>query len=299
MKRLRLIILVIICILGTAACGSSGGSANEISFKDMDFKGVTRIDLGDLHTGDHVSVTDETEIDAIVSFIKEIKGTNAQSSKGYYEGTYDAVFYVNDDNVFAVGFGDSNIFNYGEGADGYPVRYDLTDKTIKEDIIPFFSQFFMNSSGAKPEVSPADKSIYELTDDVYPEATLSKIVDDGSSLEELNKRYPVKCMRDINGTFRVSYLGKDSIAVLFFDASGERLFGRIYQTTHDKADYSGLKTGDPLDEVMTFDPEGEYLFLETGKNTPRESTHCTRDGYIITITYDDSNNIIKIEEALI
>ena len=157
----------------------------------------------------------------------------------------------------------------------------------------------MNSTGAMPEVSPAEKSIYELMDDVYPKATLSKIVDDGSSLVELNKKYPVKCMREANGVFRVSYLGKDSIAVLFFDASGERLFGRIYQTTRDKTDYSGLKTGDPLDEVMAFDPEGEYLFLETGKNTPRESTHCTRDGYIITITYDDSNNIIKIEEALI
>ncbi len=156
-----------------------------------------------------------------------------------------------------------------------------------------------NDNEMGPEVSPADKSINGLADDVYPEAILSKIVDDSSSLEELNKQYPVKCMREANGTFRVSYLGEDRIAVLFFDASGEKLLGRIYKTTHDKADYSRLETGDPLDEVMAFDPEGEYLFLETGKNTPRQSTHCTRDGYIITITYDDSNCITKVEEELV
>lgn len=142
MKKLYLIIMAIACILGTAACGGKSGSDTEISFKDTDLSKVTRIDIRDLHTGAVVSVKDETVLSDIISFIKEVRGTNAKSSKGYYEGTYEALFYVNDDNVFAIGFGDSDVFNYGKGSDGYPVRYELADKTVKEDVIPFFGRFF-------------------------------------------------------------------------------------------------------------------------------------------------------------
>ena len=39
-------------------------------------------------------------------------------------------------------YSDSDCFFYGEGDDGYPIRYALTGKTIKGDVVPFFEQFF-------------------------------------------------------------------------------------------------------------------------------------------------------------
>ena len=38
-------------------------------------------------------------------------------------------------------FGDSDCFYMGDYGDGYPIRYLLEEITVKEDVIPFFSQF--------------------------------------------------------------------------------------------------------------------------------------------------------------
>ena len=56
--------------------------------------------------------------------------------------------------------------------------------------------------------------------------------------------------------------------------------------------------GRHLSDVQTIDPEGEYLFLYTGRNdVPKVSTHYTTDGFVITITYDKNNVIEKIEKT--
>ena len=55
-----------------------------------------------------------------------------------------------------------------------------------------------------------------------------------------------------------------------------------------------------MKRTMAIDPNGEYLFLYTGRNdTPKVSSHYTKDGYLITIEYDVSNVIISINEELI
>ncbi len=67
-----------------------------------------------------------------------------------------------------------------------------------------------------------------------------------------------------------------------------------------KSDFDNLKTGQSLDDVREIDPDGEYLFLETGRNdTPKVSSHYTKDGYFITVEYDDANVIISINEERI
>ena len=83
--------------------------------------------------------------------------------------------------------------------------------------------------------------------------------------------------------YRVSYLGDGSIAIFLFDGSGNRLLGSTYSTQLLKSDFDGLVKGQSLDEVRAIDPNGEYLFLYTGRNdTPKVSSHYTKDGYLIT-----------------
>ncbi|MBQ8393471.1 MAG: hypothetical protein IJX51_06845 [Clostridia bacterium] len=150
------------------------------------------------------------------------------------------------------------------------------------------------------EISPLDKSLLDLATTIYDESQLSKIVKFNGSIDELNDQYPIECLRKDNDTYRVAYLGDGSIVVLLFDNYGNRLFGHIYNTQLLKSDFEGLIKGQSLEEVRRIDPNGEYLFLYTGRNdTPKVSSHYTKDGYLITIEYDISNIIISINEKLI
>ena len=100
--------------------------------------------------------------------------------------------------------------------------------------------------------------------------------------------------------YRVSYLGDESVVIFLFDGSGNRLFGSTYSTQLLKSDFDKLVKGQSLDKVRAIDPNGEYLFLYTGRNdTPKVSSHYTKDGYLITIEYDASNVITSINEKLI
>ena len=150
------------------------------------------------------------------------------------------------------------------------------------------------------ETSPSDKSLADLASQIYEEPQLLELVKFNGSMNELNTKYPIECLREDNGMFRASYLGNGSVAVLLFDDSGNRLSGNIYNTQLLKSDLDNLVKGQLLDEVRAIDPNGEYLFLFTGRNdVPKISTHYTKDGYLITIEYDVSNVIISINKELI
>ena len=155
-------------------------------------------------------------------------------------------------------------------------------------------------SNLNVEISPPDKSLVDLASKIYDETELLEITKFNGSLNALNTKYPIECLREDNGMYRVSYLGNGSIAVLLFDGSNNRLLGSTYITQLLKSDFDGLVKGQTLDDVRVIDPNGEYLFLDTGRNdTPKVSSHYTRDGYLITIEYDVSNVIININEELI
>ena len=134
----------------------------------------------------------------------------------------------------------------------------------------------------------------------YDETDLSELAEFNGLLNELNTKCPIECLRKDNGVYRVSYLGDGRIAVLLFDSSGNKILGNTYRTQLLKSDFNGLAKGQSLDAVRAIDPNGEYLFLYTGRNdTPKESLHYTKDGYLITIQYDASCSIISINEELI
>ena len=155
-------------------------------------------------------------------------------------------------------------------------------------------------SDLKIEISPSDKSLIDLVSRIYEESQLLEIAKCNGLMNELNAKYPIECLREDNGTYRASYLGDGNIAVILFDDSGNRLLGNIYSTQLLKSDFDGLVEGQLLDEVRVIDPNGEYLFLYTGRNdTPKVSSHYTKDGYLITIEYDALNTIISIKDELI
>lgn len=152
----------------------------------------------------------------------------------------------------------------------------------------------------KVEISPQDKSLVDLASTIYDESQLLEITTFNGSMNELNNSHTIECLRENNDKYRVSYLGDGKIAVLIFDDSGNMLLGNIYSTQLFKNDFDRLVKGQSLDEVRAVDPNGEYLFLYTGRNdTPKVSSHYTKDGYLITIEYDASNVIMSINKELI
>ena len=150
------------------------------------------------------------------------------------------------------------------------------------------------------KTSPSDKSLIDLASQIYDKSQLIELAKFDGTMNELNAKYPIECLREANGIYRASYLADGSIAVILFDNSGNKLWGNIYNTQLLKSDFSRLAKGQLLEEVRTIDPNGEYLFLFTGRNdTPKVSSHYTKDGYLITIEYDALNTITNINEELL
>ena len=167
--------------------------------------------------------------------------------------------------------------------------------------------------GSNLEVSPSNKTLVELTSKVYDDAQLTEIAGFEGRMDELNEQYPVECLRkqsewigekpdwtnENDTACHVSYLGYECVAVLIFDDVGNKTYGKVYSAKKLKADFDRLGIGQSVDDVMAFDPDGEYPFLYTSSGAPFLSVHCTKDGYGIYIEYDVSWNIAnKYEELL-
>ncbi len=148
------------------------------------------------------------------------------------------------------------------------------------------------------DIAPQNKSLIELTSRTYGKSQLVEIAAFDGSMEELNAQYPIECLREDNGVYRVSYLGDGSAVILLFDHLGNCLLGNLYGARRLKVDFDGLKS---LEDVRAIDPDGVFLLLDTRKESmPKASSHhCTKDGYLITIEYDASNAIMSMKEELI
>ena len=169
-------------------------------------------------------------------------------------------------------------------------------------IISLLCSFCSCTKGEKDlklNISESDKTLVDLATKIYSDSQLSQIVNYEVSINELNDKFPIECLREEQTIYRVSYLGEGKIAVILFDDSGNKLTGTIYNAKKTKSDFDKLTKGKSLEDVRAIDPDGEYLFLYSGRNDlPRVSSHYTKDGYLITIEYDDLNTIISISEKL-
>ena len=154
-------------------------------------------------------------------------------------------------------------------------------------------------------VSP-NKNINRMFLKKYSQDEIEKIRKFDGTIEELNKEYPIKCVRkyvdnEYYGTYyRISYLGEKSIGQVWYYADTEEFQVWRYNYSCPKRNFKKFKVGTHLDEVMETDPDGDYIFLYTGMtDAPKTSEHYTKDGYLITIDYDDDCKITKINEELI
>ena len=155
-------------------------------------------------------------------------------------------------------------------------------------------------SELKEKICSPDKNITELVSKKYSNSQLLTIAQLEVTMNELNKQYPIECLRKIGTAYRVSYLGNDSAAVIYFDSSENKIFGKVCSLYLTKADFNELATGQLLEHVQKIDPQGEYLFLYTDSNdAPKVSTHYTKDGYLITVEYDDGNTILSVTTSLL
>lgn len=145
-----------------------------------------------------------------------------------------------------------------------------------------------------------DQNIIELVSKKYSDSQLLTISQLEMTMGELNKQYPIECLRKIGTAYRVSYLGNDGVAIIYFDSSEKKILGRVYRLHLTKADFNKLEIGQLLESVQEIDPQGEYLFLYSGSNNvPKISTHYTIDGYLITVEYDEENTISSVTTSLI
>ena len=150
------------------------------------------------------------------------------------------------------------------------------------------------------KTSPSDKTLIDLASQIYDESQLLELVRFKGSINELNAQYPIECVREVSGNYRVSYLGHESIVVLIFTDFGHNISAKIHNFQISKSDLNKIIKGQSIEEVIKIDPNGEYLFLYTGRNdVPKTSSHYTKEGYLITIEYDISNTVIGINEELI
>ena len=137
----RLIPVLLLCsVLLLAGC-SRNTVAAEVALTDLIPQTATKITLQNAHNGQFTHITDAGTMEQITDFLRTVTGTGAESGKGYYEGSYAITFYQGEEKTFSMAFGDSDCFYMGDYGDGYPIRYLLEEITVREDVIPFFSQF--------------------------------------------------------------------------------------------------------------------------------------------------------------
>lgn len=135
----RHILLWLLCVV-LSGCGRDVPSSG-MSLSVLDFKDATHISLQNCHNGSITIITDAADIAAIAEFVESVTGADPESGKGYYEGSYSITVYRGKEIIETLAFGDSDCFFIGDYGDGYPIRYTMTNKTVSQDVIPFFSQF--------------------------------------------------------------------------------------------------------------------------------------------------------------
>lgn len=141
MKRMLSLIMALVLMLALTGCKDEApGGEIQIS-NTIDLSGINQVKLVNGHNGYSTMITEETDVANIVAFVGGTCGKPMGSGKGYYEGSYTVVLIYENGEEFQVTYGDDVVFYMGQGEDGYPIRYRLTNITIIDDVIPTFSLY--------------------------------------------------------------------------------------------------------------------------------------------------------------
>ena len=114
---------------------------NSVSFRNMDFSGVTSIRLDNARNGKSTNLTDSDKIEAICNWLSTVSGSNARNSKGWhYQGSFALTLLAGEEEVLQITFGDDDLFFHGKYDDRYSIMYDLDRITI-DDVIHFLYRY--------------------------------------------------------------------------------------------------------------------------------------------------------------
>lgn len=171
--------------------------------------------------------------------------------------------------------------------------------------------FFLSGCDRKDEthmsfkVLDETKNIIDVINKTYSNKDMfNEINTKKYTLDELNKIYPIEFAKKniIAGDlhFNVAYITSSGYIILYYDESGNYIYGKDIITEKLLKDFDVLNIGDSINDVENIDENGDFLFLYTGySGVPKISQHYTIDGYMVTIHYNSSNVITKIENRLI
>ena len=137
----------------------------SVSFRDMDFSKVDAIKLTNAHNGKSTAIADPDSIQQICNFLSGISGSDGRNSKGWhYQGTFSLTLTADGKEVFAITFGDDDVFFYGKYDKTYFTMYDLTDRTI-DDVVHYLYRYDESGFdwGYEETVVTAEVTPYDTT----------------------------------------------------------------------------------------------------------------------------------------
>ncbi len=148
-------------------------------------------------------------------------------------------------------------------------------------------------------------NIIDVVTETYSDEDMFDEIDtEKYTLDELNKLYPVEFIKkykraDDSYVDNVAYMTSYGYIILYYDESGNYVFGNDIIVEKSLKEFDVLNVGDSIDDVQKFDENGEFLFLYTGIDAPKISQHYTIDGYMVMIHYNSDYSVTEIENRLI
>ena len=148
------------------------------------------------------------------------------------------------------------------------------------------------------ETVPENCNIVDLNVIKYSDSQLYDIIDSYNSIEKLDAKFPIECVRKKSNRYRVVYCSESKYAILYFTEDGIKEYGRVFDMTAKSDSFNAL-IGKSIEDVQLHDPSGDYSFLYTGRNDSNCSHHYTQDGYLIKVQYDNSCIVKHITSELL
>lgn len=148
------------------------------------------------------------------------------------------------------------------------------------------------------ENAAKDGFVYECDEDiVYTNEQLEAIIAYEGTKTDFLELYPTPYMAEYADFSQLVYYSDTSVADIHFGRDGERkkYWFELANISVPKNNFSVIKIGDSLFDVIEIDPKGDYNVTSLyGSGSAQLSKHFTSDRYMIWIYYDQSNLINKV-----
>ncbi|MBQ7314721.1 MAG: hypothetical protein IJW83_01770 [Clostridia bacterium] len=151
-------------------------------------------------------------------------------------------------------------------------------------------------------ITPSAKlPITDLVHAVYTDEELTEIFEyiyaNDVNILELNEQYPMECVRWLsrNEKYRVSYLGEETVFVVFFSSDGSFDWSFAYSMGLSQEVLDEIRVGDSRQSVQekTFP-----CFIDDMMAPDCISYHVTHDGYMYEFLYEYYDDGWKVAHVL-